>query len=751
MLVSVWALPQLNKANRLFEAGEFSEAAGLYSRVLERDSSNRMALNNLAHCYRIEKRYSEARELFRKTLSFSTGNSSNYYYYAKMHYLLGEYELARKALDKFLEHSPGNSDAAHLLATVNVVEGYAPDTAVKIVRLQGINSAYSDFSPVAYKDGIVFTSERLSRKQKANVGVADRPFTNIYYAPFAGKVKTDFKTPTKVSKVLNSRYHDGPLCFNKAGNVAYFSRVNREYSEKNKVNTIKIFTSQYNGDKWSKPAELPFSSDDYSVAHPALSEDGKTLYFSSNMPGGLGGMDLYMCRKSNDRWSVPVNLGPGINSKGDEVFPHVHQQQLYFSSDGWPGYGGLDLFTIPLDSLDQTPQNLLAPINSAWDDISYTHFSESLAFFSSDRPGGEGRDDIYAIEHKVPSTTHRLLSGILEHRNQPAPNASLLLKGDDGKILQRAITNEVGQFSFDYLQSEVSYTITLDTDMKKGLSDFAIFLLNSKNEKVQKISPDESGNFKFELLPPDDFDNLELLTEDDASLLSLDIRGEVFINEPGDLSDDIEVVVYNSKGEEVSRTITRLQGKFLFKSLFPDDQYIFRLLSENPGLKIAIYDNQGNHIETITATGKDFVYDRFKEGDRILSLLNENNLTIKISPDDRFKIPNIYYELDDHSLNQKAKREIDKLVEILEKNPDVSVRVMSHTDSRASDKYNMRLSERRAKGVVAYLNARGIDQSRISGKGYGETKLVNHCANGVVCSEEEHAKNRRTEFGLSQD
>lgn len=750
MLFSTLASAQLNRANRLFEEGEFSQAAQLYERVLERDSTDRMAINNLAHCYRIEKRYRKARELFRETLSFSIGSSTNYYYYAEMHYLLGDYELARKALEKYLENAPGNREAATLLATVNTVQDFPEDTNYAVVSLLGINSPYCDFSPVVHEGGIVFTSERTSRKQKGKMSMADHPFTNIFYAPFKDEERTSFTEPTEVSNKLNSRYHDGPVCFNKVGDVVYFSRVNREFSRKDKLNTVKIFTAEKDGESWSKPEMLPISSSDYSVAHPALSEDGRTLYFSSNMPGGYGGMDLYLSRLTDGKWSVPVNLGEGVNTDGDEVFPHVRHQRLYFSSDGWPGYGGLDLFSAHLDSLQNTPQNLYAPINSAWDDISIAYLSENQAFFSSDRPGGQGRDDIYAVQRKTSQSTHRLLTGVLEHNKKAAPHASLLLKDSGGKVLQRATTNEEGQFSFDYLESKVSYVISLDADLKTDMSNFAIFLLNNKKERVQKISPNPSGDFKFELLPPDDFDTLELLPEEDTSLLSLDIHGKVFADEPGDFSDKIEVLVFNAKGEIVGRTITRKYGNFLFNNLFPDDQYIFRLLSENPGLKIAIYDEQGNHIETITTTGKDFVYNRFKEGDRVLSLINENNLTIRISPDDRFEIPNIYYALDDHTLNAAAKLEINKLVDILMKNPSVDVRVMSHTDSRASDEYNLQLSERRARGVVSYLIAEGIAQSRISGKGYGETKLVNHCTSGVSCTEEEHAKNRRTEFGLSE-
>src|SRR5690606_6318018 len=166
------------------------------------------------------------------------------------------------------------------------------------------------------------------------------------------------------------------------------------------------------------------------------------------------------------------------------------------------------------------------------------------------------------------------------------------------------------------------------------------------------------------------------------------------------------------------------------------------------GLKISILDEQGNVLHRLTRTGRDFIYNRFAEGDQILSLLNEKNLTIKISPDDRFAIPNIYYDLDDFQLNESVRKQLDKLVTILQKNPEIGVKVRSHTDSRASAQYNLRLSEKRAAEVIRYLESNAVDGGRIEGQGLGEQHLVNHCKDDVHCTEEEHARNRRTEFSI---
>lgn len=745
------ALPssaQLNKANRMFANEAYSQAARLYEKVLEKDSTRRVAINNIAHCYRHEKRYKEARRYFQKSLRFSSGESNNYFYFAKMEYLLRNYEKAEEVLERYLSAVPEDEKAAQLLEWTKEVKNYSDRTDYEVVTLHGINSPYADFAPVVYNAGLVFTTERKSNPGEEEFAIEVRPFTNIYYAPFSNKQQTSFWNPDIFAPKLTTRFHDGPACFNRKGNTIYYTHVERQLTGPARINKMKIFVSHRVGDEWSDPEPFEYNSTAYSVAHPALSDDDSLLLFTSDMPGGYGGMDLYMSRYENDRWNSPVNLGPTVNSTGDEVFPHMVGNTIYFSSNGWPSYGGLDLFSVHLDSLEQQPRNLRYPINSGWDDLSLSFLNEHKAYFSSDRPGGSGRDDIYGLERVAPSETHRELSGILEYNEQPAPHASLSLKDPTGNVVQKTVTDDAGYFSWDFVKSNVPYTISLDVDEKERLKQFAIFLLNDRKEKVKKISAGESGDFKFELLPPDDFDNLELLEVEDASLLSIDIHGQVSEEVAGDVTDRIEIVVLNADGEVIGRTFTRNDGTFLFRQLFPDDQYIFRLLADNPGLKITILDDQGNVLQALTRTGKEFIYNRIGEGDPILSLLNERNVTIKISPDDRFAIPNIYYDLDAYQLNDHARKQLERLVVILDKNPEIGVNVMSHTDSRASDQYNLKLSEKRAAEVIRHLETRGISANRMSAKGFGEKNLVNHCKNDVACPEDEHAKNRRTEFSL---
>jgi outer membrane protein OmpA-like peptidoglycan-associated protein len=747
LFLSAFCFGQEKKATRYFEKGYFSRAGRLYEEVLQSDSSNRLAINNLAHCYRNEKRYEDAQKMFKKTLAFSEPVSPNRYHYAETFFLLGDYSASSQLLYDYLLAVPEDKDASRLLVNCEIVSNYEDDLRFELVKLRSINSPYADFSPVVFKNGIVFTTERKQETSEAEFAIEDKPFLSIYYSPFSNARKTSFWEAKLFSSKLNTPYHDGPVCFNEAQNRVYFTRVEKE-SGSALLNQMKIFVAEVEGDKWVNPKPFELNNNDYGIGHPAVSKEEDYLIFSSNMPGGEGGMDLYITKKKDGNWEVPKNLGSTVNTSGDEVFPTLYNGFLYFSSNGHPGFGGLDLFVVHLDSLHKTPENLRKPINSAWDDLSLTFLSENKAFYSSDRPGGMGKDDIYGLERSASENEYRTLSGILEYRQKPAPNTSIALLDEDGIELQRTTTNELGGFDFEYLKSATTYQFDLGMTNKEQLKDFDVYLVNSKNQKVKQVMPNELGDFVFELLKPDDHDNLPLLEVEDRSLLAIDIKGQVYESEPGDFMERVEIVLYDKEGNVISRTYTDIDGQFIFSNIFPDDQYIFRLANDNPNLTIVILDLYGNVIQTIVRTGNDFVYTRLSPDDETISLINEHDVTMKVKLNQNVVIPNIYYEFDKWELNETAKAQLRKLVLILEKNPRINVQVESHTDSRATEAYNLTLSSKRANSVVDFIKTNGIEGSRISGVGLGEKHLVNKCIDDVDCTEEEHAENRRTEFRI---
>lgn len=745
---SATTFAQINKAHRLYERGAFSQAARLYEEILKIDSNQITAVINLAHCYRHEKDYRAAKPLFKKAASLNSHQSEQSYHFAQMLFLLGEFDRAHEQVQARLLAEPDHADFQKLRDRIKVVRSYPANDDFVVVSLKGINSPYADFGPVLHNNELVFTSERPNNRNVQIPAVEEKPFTSVYAASFSADQSKSFDSPVPFGTPVNHRYHDGPMSFSSSGNTVYFTRVDRQQTARGKTNRLKIYIAHRDGENWTRPEPLPFNSNDYSVAHPVVAENDSVLIFSSDMPGGFGGMDLYGTRFINGKWSTPENLGPKINSPGDEVFPHSYNEKLYFSSNGWPGFGGLDLFVTDLKEPFDSPQNLYTPINSAWDDLSLFFRSDDFAYFASDRPGGAGRDDLYALERKSPENTFVEISGLLKFHNRPAAFTSLLLKDEQGKVWQQTVTDALGSFTLRNMQPNVSYSLLLDITDKSQLEHFTVYFLNDRHEKVQKILPSESGDFIFELLPPDDHDNLALIEAEDPGLLLIDLRGTVFRDEPGDVISRIEIQIFNSAGELIGRNWVENDGQFVFHQLIPDDQYIFRLLIDDESLRIVIYDDQGKELARLSRTGLEYIYNRFAPGDPVLSLLNERNVSIKVSPDDKFSLPNIYYEFDSWQLNEHSSNQLDRLYEILVKNPKTAIKIMSHTDSRASDAYNLELSEKRAAGVVSYLRNKGLAASRLSGKGYGEQQLVNHCKNDVPCSEAEHAMNRRTEFTL---
>jgi outer membrane protein OmpA-like peptidoglycan-associated protein/tetratricopeptide (TPR) repeat protein len=749
LFAGVSAFAQEKKATRYFEQGYFSRAARLYEEVLQKDSTDRLAINNLAHCYRAEKKYRMAEVMFRKTLSFSEPFSLNRFHHAEMVYLLGDYARAEQLFQEFLFVMPNHKEAQRLIQACEEVSFLALNQHFEVVTLRSINSPFADFSPVIFKNGLVFTTERKHDSGEEEFAIEDKPFLSIYHSEFSNSQKTSFWQPKLFSAKLNTTFHDGPACFTGSGNKVYFTRVQPGNGNGQMLHQMQIFISEAQGEKWSNPVACPLNNKQYGVGHPAIEPNEKFIIFSSNMAGGEGGMDLYISYNQSNSWSEPHNLGPAVNTPGDEVFPTLYNNSLYFSSSGLPGFGGLDLFVIHLDSLQTKPRNLLKPVNSAWDDLSITFLNEHKAYFSSDRPGGMGRDDIYGLERKVASDEHRAISGLLEYREKPAANATVSLLDANGKELQRAVTSENGIFLFEYLKSESAYRLDLGVKDEGQLRDFNVFLLNSNQQKVKKIVPNNSGNFVFELLKPDDHDNLPLLDMEDRSLLAIDIKGQVYESNPGDFMERVEIVLIDNNGKIISRTFTDIDGQFIFSNIFPDDQYIFRLAIDNPNLKIVIRDMYGNILQTIVRTGDDFVYTRLTPDDETISLMNEYDVEIKVKMNENIIIPNIYYDFDRWELNEVAKFQLNKLVLILKKNPHIKIRVISHTDSRASELYNQNLSSKRANTVVDFIRGAGIDANRITGIGMGEQKLVNGCKDEIDCLEVEHAQNRRTEFEIS--
>jgi outer membrane protein OmpA-like peptidoglycan-associated protein len=506
------------------------------------------------------------------------------------------------------------------------------------------------------------------------------------------------------SKSINSKYHEGPVTFFKDYKKIVFTRNNYNKGRAKKsdkgVNMLKLFIASKKGNKWTDIKELPINSDQYSTGHPALSPDNRKMYFVSDMPGGFGGTDIYVVDYRDGSWGVPVNLGREINTEGNEMFPFVDEAgNFYFASDGHAGLGGLDMFYV--EFRNGVPfggvENLGAPINSTKDDFGFiTDAQRSHGYFSSNRRKGYSDDNIYAFTKGCNSLNLIVLN---QETNEPLADTELRMV-KNGVNKQRYITNSQGQTSL-CLESGSDFEFKA---FKEGYEVGTITYGTMSNSLAKK-------------------QQLKLYLEPSKRPL---VRGRIVSEVDQRPIAGATVRLENERDGSIETIITGVDGRYVFQPV-RDGKYSVT----------AVKDNYAINTESI---GK------IKNSKKNISV--EQNFGM-IGEGDIFRLDNIYYDLDKSEIRTDAKKELDnKVIPILKKYPDIQIELRSHTDSRASEEYNLRLSAERAKSVVDYLIKKGISSSRLTAQGYGETELVNECDDSVKCSEVEHQQNRRTEFKI---
>ncbi len=532
--------------------------------------------------------------------------------------LLGaeKYDEALEVANGILSRDAGNEVAQSVRISVNRLDKMKKDSSLYEVKPFAISELETAMSPVLYNGGLLVSGEKRNRKVKDSyTGLS---FLDLYQVSDSGKVD-------KLS-LSNTKFHDGMASLDKNGQTIYFTRTNQsdvndlEFNADN-VSHPQLYTSTKSGDSWSTPSKLSFNDANYIFAHPVISSDGNTLYFASNKPGGVGAMDLYKVQKNGANWGQPENLGPTINTQGNDAFPTLKDDQtLYFSSDAHQTLGGLDiLYSSNSNGTWSPPVQLSYPLNSPLDDFGAIYTSKDEGYLSSDR---SGKDQIYSFKQFYPELAI------------------------DGSIT--------------------------DSETGEPISSMQVILKNLTDNTSEILTSDEYGKFNFELLPNKEY---ELVTED--------------------LSED---QVYFNSTKKISTM----------------------------GLR---------ETETFDV---DFNLEQIKTP--------EDPTNIQPGEDGTYPIPNIYWDYNKWVVRTDAEPYLNMLTDLLKTNPGLKVEIRSHCDSRGSDKFNKDLSKKRAKAVLKYLVANGIDRHRLSSNGVGEKELLNDCSDGVACTEKQHQENRRSEF-----
>jgi outer membrane protein OmpA-like peptidoglycan-associated protein len=631
------------QAQKHFEKGEYElairELSILKNKGIEIEQTNFL----LGESYRLSNRITQSLPFYQVAKSKGFTDKLLPFHMAMAAKSIGNYELTKLYLTEFLSSKPNRAmqikSEIELENLSEIPKLLSKNSPVTLIPLQG-NTPQTEFDAKKIGNELVYTSSSKPGIYKNN-GL-----------PFLGIVKAPLKSESEIGKseilspnLFKENANDGSPAFTKDGKTVVFARGNTGKS-KDPSPDVDLYISTKNGTTWSEPERLAISDSLAWDGSPAYSVDERTLYFSSNRRGGKGGLDLYRVPIDNSgRFGRPINLGAAINTPGDEIFPFISGNgKLYFSSNGHPSIGGLDLFMASRNENEIVVEHLGVPMNSIGDDFAISLSDSTQGYLSSNRPGGKGDDDIYYF--KSSGAEDRWWS------SDPAPMVDTTAQA---KI--------------------VNYNLQVKVIDAEGKALEGVKVSIRKNGQSLEAEKSNSKGL-LEMIPLEENDELAFKLEKEDYLTA---RSS-----------------FSMEGKEIPKS--------LLKKEVTDTTYMVQIQMDRPEI--------GKEISKL------------------------------------FEVNSIYYDLDKADIRPDAAEELDKIVQFLSDNPQMNLELGAHTDARASGAYNLKLSQRRAESAVKYIIQRGISNDRIQPRGYGETQLINECADGVDCPEDMHQQNRRTEFKI---
>lgn len=442
-----------SKGDYYFEQKAFAKAIKYYETDYF-ENGNKDALVKLANCHRLLHHYEQAEKYYRKILSTpSLRNDSHYFYFAEMLKSNGKYNQYLKWIRKYADKLSQDSLNVHLVSSPTYFKELLENKGLYKIKAANFNTAFSEISPTYFNDSLITYS---SNKHNFKLfGTKDGYTNETFYDMYFINPRTGQETPFKA---YNTKYHDVAPSFSSDGTTVYFTRTDY-YDHKLKTtdqnqSNLEIFEGKFVNNNWEKEQLVSFDNENFNMELPSVTNQGSTIFFASDIDGGYGKLDLYRVDKINGKWGNPVNLGPKINTAQNECFPFVHSDSiLYFSSDGLPGLGGLDVFEAKIiDSEVKSVKNLGYPINEMKDDFAFIINTDLTAgYFSSDRPGGKGGDDIYSFTHiNLKYHHHRIIGEIRNVLDSSLIAGAMVRHYDNFKhLLDTLQTGEDGTFEFD--------------------------------------------------------------------------------------------------------------------------------------------------------------------------------------------------------------------------------------------------------------------------------------------------------------
>ena len=612
LLVSCGAEQAVKKGDKHLAVGEYFDAAEQYKKAYaqtpnkERETRGQRA-KKLAECYRRINQTNKAINAYKNVIRYKQADSLTHLYLGQLYMRNGNYKEAAKQFEIAMDSTKNPLAKIGLESAQKAPQWKKEGSAYTVKKMDLFNSRRDDYSPMLAGDAddqLYFTSTRNQAQGDELNGITGTKSADIFYSQKDEKGK--WGKPQVIASELNSTFDEGACCFSPDGKAMYLTQC---ATDPNYPRYARIMVSLRSDAAWSKPKELVISGDTLSsFAHPAVSPDGEWLYFVSDMPGGMGGLDIWRCRLvTSTEVGYIENVGAPVNTPGDEMFPTFRPNgDFYFSSNGHPGLGGLDVFFIAAS--DKKIHHPGFPLNSQGDDFGMTFEGKlNQGFFCSSRGDLRGFDHIYSFFN--PEIVQTVKGWVYEQNGYELTAAQVYMVGNDGTNL--------------------------------------------------KLSVRSDGSFTQEIKPGVDY-----------------------------------VLLGTCKG------------------------YL-------------------NHQEQIRV-------EPAKKSEEYVLQFPLANISAPVL------IKNIFYDFNKATLRPESKQALDKLVKTLNDNPNVTIELSAHTDSRGSDAYNEQLSQRRAESVVAYLIANGIAADRLTPKGYGESKpkFTDDVISALPEDEQEqyHQMNRRTEF-----
>ena len=602
------------KADKLYDRLAYTDAAQAYQKVLKRGTTDDYVFERLANCYYFINDTKKAEMYYKRVAKSKDANPEAIYNYAQTLKANGKFSDYNTWMKNFAKLSPNDTRVKEFMKNPNYIPKIMDDMArYTATNMEDINSEYADFGGIVYGKDFYFASGRNTSRKTYQWN--EEPYLEIYKATNVGGT---MKNAELLNGDVNTKYHESNAVISADGKRMYFDRndyFEGDYDKSaNGINQINLYYAEnIDGKGWSGVVSAPFNNNEYSTGHPALSQDGKTLYFVSDMPGGKGGSDIYMVAINNDgSLGTPERLADNINTEGKELFPYVDSNgTLYFSSNGHMGIGGLDVFYAEAQgSSFGVVNNLGNGVNSPADDFAYKYDPTTQSgYVSSNREGGMGSDDIYMVA-----------------------------------------------------AVEIPCEVTI-----------AVLVTNQNTNAA--------------------------------------VAGA-------------RVDLYDTMGNRLSTKTSNVDGMVSFKAACDQPHELQAVLAD--------YESNAGKVASAN--------------DQKVSVTIALKPIEEIIVEDQIVLNPILFDLDKSNIKPQAAFELDKVVSVMNKYPEMVIAVGAHTDSRATDAYNLRLSEARAQSTVQYIISKGISAKRISGKGYGETQPKVSC--GDTCSEAEHQLNRRSEFTI---